>query len=285
MLVLTTTSTDTIKVVLGGAHTTNALSVYATWRDITTTGYTPGRTAIATNGATPVIAVGAPGASTQRVIDYLSVYNHDTVSQTVTVSYYDDATQYRLMRVVLGTTEKLEYAEGAGWRVLTADAASQKLSINQGTAAAGTGRQIAVLGSDRTNNNASANTIADVTGLSFAVTSGLLYRFRFVIPYTAAVNTTGSRWAVNGPGSPTLLYYTSHYTLTATTETVNYATAYDIPAASNASSLTGAGNLAIIEGFIKPSANGTVIARFASEVSSSAIVAKAGAFVEYEVVA
>ena len=138
-----------------------------------------------------------------------------------------------------------------------------------------------VLGSDVTNNNATANTMADVTGLSFAVVTGNTYWFRFVIPYTSAATTTGSRWSVNGPGSPTLLHYTSRYTLTATTETFNYATAYDIPAASNASSLT-AGNVAVIEGFIKPSSSGTVVARFASEVSASAIVAKAGAVVFYQ---
>jgi hypothetical protein len=137
-----------------------------------------------------------------------------------------------------------------------------------------------VLASDVTNNNASANTIADVTGLSFPVTSGQTYWFRFVIPYTAAATTTGSRWAINGPATPTNLSYTSHYALTVTTETVNYATAYDIPAAANATSLT-TGNVAVIEGHITPSGNGTVIARFASEVSSSAIVAKAGALLQW----
>ena len=282
MLVLTAT-TDTIKVDLLAAHTTNPLDVYATWRDLTTTGYTPGRTSTTTNGTTAVDAVGSPGAATQRVVDYLSVYNRDTVAHTVVVSYFDNATERVLIRVVLGTLEKLEYVEGVGWRVLTAGAGSQKLSINQGTAAAGTGRQIAVLGADQTNNNATANTIADVTGLSFPVTAGVLYRFRFVIAYTAAATTTGSRWAVNGPAQ-TLLAYTSRYPLTATTETFNYAAAYDTPSGANASSLT-AGNVAVIEGFVKPSADGTVTARFASEISSSAIVAKAGSFVEYEAVA
>jgi hypothetical protein len=138
----------------------------------------------------------------------------------------------------------------------------------------------AVLASPVANSNASANTIADVTGLSFAVTSGKTYWFRFVIPYTSAIATTGSRWAINGP-SQTLLYYRSSYALTALTETVNYVTAYDSPAAANGTSLT-AGNTAIIEGVIKPSAGGTVIARFASEISNSAITALAGACVLYQ---
>jgi hypothetical protein len=37
-----------------------------------------------------------------------------------------------------------------------------------------------------------------------------------------------------------------------------------------------------VTGVIQPSANGTLVARFASEVSSSAIVAKAGSFVLYQ---
>lgn len=135
---------------------------------------------------------------------------------------------------------------------------------------------LVVLSGDVVNNNATANTIADVTGLSFAVTAGSTYWFEFIIPYTSAATTTGSRWAINGPAAPTLLAYRSEYTLTATSITNNSATAYDIPAAASASSLTS-GNIATIWGLIKPSSNGTVIARFASEVSGSAITAKAGA--------
>lgn len=131
------------------------------------------------------------------------------------------------------------------------------------------------------NSNAVANTLQDVTGLSFAVVAGTRYRFRAVIHYTAAATTTGSRWTVNGPASPTVLSYTSRYTLTATTETFNYASAYQQPTGANASSLTS-GNVAVIEGFITPSANGTVAVQFASEISNSAITALAGSYLEWE---
>ena len=94
-----------------------------------------------------------------------------------------------------------------------------------------------------------------------------------MVAYTSASTNTGSRWTINGPASPTLLSYTSRYTITATTQTTNFASAYSIPTTSNASSLA-AGNIAIIQGIIKPSASGTVVIRFASEVSGSAITAK-----------
>jgi hypothetical protein len=141
-------------------------------------------------------------------------------------------------------------------------------------------RHITVLGADVTNNNATANTIADVTGLSFNATAGTTYRFRATIAYTAAATTTGSRWSITGPATPTMLSYTSNYTLTATTMTINYASAYDIPAASNASSLA-TGNIAQIEGIIIPSVDGPVKVRFASEIASSAIIAKAGSTFEW----
>lgn len=152
-----------------------------------------------------------------------------------------------------------------------------------GTFAAPTGavyRNLVTLSADVVNNNSTANTLADVTGLSFAVTAGVTYRFEAMIAYTSAATNTGSRWTINGPASPTLLNYTSTYTITATSQTVNYATAYSIPAASNASSLA-AGSIAIIKGIIKPSASGTVVIRFASEVANSAITAKAGSTLEW----
>ena len=280
MIVLQDTN-DTLEVVLAGAVTTTQLSFVASWRDITTSGYTPGRSNTLTNSTTTVTAVAAPAASTQRVIDSVSVYNSDTAPATVTIKLDDNATEYIMVKVALAVGERLEFAEGTGWRVLDTNG-SHKMLEQGGTAI--TGLQSTVLAADVTNANATANTIADVTGLSFAVTSGSKYWFRFVIPYTSAATTTGSRWSINGPASPTLLNYTSHYTLTATAETVNSATAYDIPAAASASSLT-AGNVAIIEGIIVPSATGTVIARFASEITVSAIVAKAGAVVYYQQVA
>jgi hypothetical protein len=129
------------------------------------------------------------------------------------------------------------------------------------------------------NNQATANTLLDVTGLKFPVLSGRRYAFKFVIPYNAAASTTGSRWSINGPAL-SQLHYTSRYTLNYTTETVNFASAYNQPTAANLSSLTF-GNLAVIEGTLTAAANGEVIARFASEIANSAITALAGAHVTY----
>lgn len=279
MIILTET-TDNLQLVLSGAITTNQLAIYTSWRDITTTGFTPGRTPSTSNNTTDVNIVPAPAASTQRVIDFISIYNRDTVNATVTVKLDANGTEYILIQVALAPTERVAFVEGEGWRVLASNGAV-KQTYSSGTNPATSVIQNTILGSDVANAEAVANTLTDVTGLSFAVTSGSMYWFRFVIPYTSAAATTGSRWSISGPGSPTFLAYKSAYTLSSTADTTNYATAYDLPAASNASSIA-VGNTCVIEGFIRPSANGTVVARFASEVTVSAITAKAGAIVFYQ---
>ena len=176
------------------------------------------------------------------------------------------------VRTITGTTNRILVTDGdgvAGNPTIDIDPAIDALLINK-----------TVLGSDVINNNAVANTISDVTALSFAVLSGKTYWFSATIPYTAAATTTGSRWSVNGPAT-TLLNYSSRYTITAITETINYNSAYDTPAASNTDSLT-VGNVAVITGILTTSAAGTVIVRFASEVSGSAITAKAGSVLYWQ---
>lgn len=275
MLILTA-ETDKIQAVLAGNVTANQLQCMSSWRDITTTAYTPGRTVINTNQTTDIDLVGSPAASTQRVVDFLSVYNADTANATITIKFDANGTEYILCKVTLATGERLEYQDGKGFNVFDSSGRIKNAYFeNSGVAVVNTLNMV-VLSGDVVNNNGTANTIADVTGLSFAVTAGETYWFEFVIPYTSAATTTGSRWSINGPAAPTMLNMRSEYTLAATTTTVNSITAYDIPAASNATSLT-AGNVATMWGVITPSQNGTVIARFASEVSGSAITAKAGA--------
>ena len=152
-----------------------------------------------------------------------------------------------------------------------------ELLVNQVTEAT----NLVVLTADVTNADATPNTLADVTGLSFPVISGEVYAFRYFIHYTANATTTGSRWSVNGPAT-TILSYRSEYGLTGTSRTINEGlSAYNLPAAANVTSPATIGNIAVVEGIIQPSVDGSVIARFASEVGSAAIVAKAGSFVQY----
>jgi hypothetical protein len=211
----------------------------------------------------------------------INIINTGVTANTVTVKKDISATEYDLVTVILGPSERLQYLDGLGWSAF-ANSGGVKNSINQGTATITSALSAAVLGSNVINNNAVANTIQDVTGLSFPVLAGKTYYFQFHIQYTAAATTTGSRWSINGPAF-TRLNYRSEYSLAATTTTRNAQnTAYGLPAASNASSSTTTSNWAKIEGMITASADGDVIARFASEVAGSAITALAGSVVYFQ---
>lgn len=274
MLRLTTVN-DKIQVVLAGNVTANQLQLYASWKDYTATTCLEGRNAITSNNTTDVDLVGSPSNANYREVDYLSVYNSDTVNATVTVKFDVSGTESILQKVTLATGESLIYSDKNGFYTLDSSGRIKTSYYqNSGIPTVNT-MNVSVMTGDVVNNNAVLNTIANVTGLSFDVVAGQTYWFEFVIPYTAQATTTGSRWAINGPAL-TSLYMRSEYTLAATTTTVNSVSAYDTPSASNASSLA-TGNVATMWGVIKPSADGTVIARFASEIANSAITAKAGA--------
>jgi hypothetical protein len=279
MIILSAT-TDSLQAVLTTARTTNDMQCLVSYRDITTETYLPGRSVATTNGTTAVSIVPAPASSTQRAVDFISIHNADTVVKTISISFVHSGGSITLWRGVLNPGERLEYTDKNGWAAYTVNG-SVKTSQTAGTVnPVSTAINVVVLASDVINNNVTANSIASVTGLSFNVTAGRTYWFEFIIDYTSAATTTGSRWSISGPGI-TRLAYTSEYSLTATTKTLNNLNAYDLPAASNATSAATVGNIATIWGMITPSENGTVIARFASEITNSAITAKAGSILRW----
>ncbi len=265
-------TTDKIEIVLAGAPATTQPCAYASYNDVDATSVTPGRNALATNGSTAVDLVAAPASGYQRLIDEIGVYNRDTASVTLTVRFDFNGTEYPIWVGVLGVGERLQYNDKTGWQVYMANGQLKVVTTN-GLSVGASWTEV-VLASDQINNNVTANTLADLTGLVHAITAGNVYEFELIGVYLAAATTTGSRWTVNGPAA-TWMGYNSWFTLTATGASVNYAGAYQQPAASNASSLT-TGNMVWLKGMIKPSSSGNLQAQFASEVSSSAITAKEG---------
>jgi hypothetical protein len=281
MILLTSTS-DLLRVV---TSSTSNLDVQVSAMDMEPSGSgrpTGYRLNTQVSSATTTNICGNPASGFIRTVKTASLRNKGSSANIVTVVHTDGTTAVEVIEATLAADCSLLYHEGAGWWVTD----NQGRAVVQNMPNAGTvvsdADTITRLTGDVTNNNASANTIADVTGLSFSVTSAKLYWFQFNIVYTAAATTTGSRWSISGPASPTHLDYTSEYSLTTTTTTRNaLLQAYDVPAGANATSAATGNNWARIEGVIQPSADGTVIARFASEVSSSAVVAKVNSFVRY----
>lgn len=277
MILLTSTS-DKIQVI---TSSTANIDVHASYVDRNGTTITPDRKNTLISTATTTDVVASPAASTQRTVKSLFIRNrHASTSNDITVQHTDGTNVVEFIKITLPAGYIIHYDEGAGFEILDSFGRTLQNSSQNGSAAAVNALNLVVLSSDVTNNNASANTIADVTGLSFSVTSGEKYWFKAVIHYTAAATTTGSRWAMNGPSGT--WRYKSEYSLTTTSNTVNEGVAAaDSPAGASATSAATGSNIAIIEGFFEATANGTVIVRFASEVSSSAIVAKQGSILQW----
>jgi hypothetical protein len=139
---------------------------------------------------------------------------------------------------------------------------------------------VTTLGSNVAN---STTTNADVTGLVFPVTAGLKYKFKFYLQYDAAAVGTGARFTINGPAM-TSLNYTVDNSAGTGLRSVVYLTTLDSTHTPSAGSHFTTGNVATITGILTPSATGTVIPRFASEVATSAITVKSGSIVEYQIV-
>ena len=278
MIILTQT-TDKIQVKLSGVVSANQLHCYSVFRDTTTTGITPSRNVVLTNNTTAVDLVGSPSSSTQRNVEYLNVYNADTSSATVTFLFNDNGTTYEINVATLLPGEKVEYQSGIGFKVLDCFG-SNKISIEYQPIPLTSGFTTVILGTDYTNSNATLNTLEDITGYSFPVTSGKTYWFRFQFLVTAAAAATGHRVSINGPTTSELSYYTLLVASTTNASSFWNAT-YGLPSTTTATTpLTG--GMGYLEGIATFSANGTLIGRVASEVAGSGVTIKAGSVIYYK---
>ena len=235
--------------------------------------------AVAAAATTPFVE--APGPGVHRAVRYISICNtHATLSCIVAVQFFDSVNIRRLFMAVLAAGESMQYDEGNGWQCVNAFGLIKAAQSLGALAPAVNVLNTVVLGADVINNNAVANTLQDVTGLSFAVNAGETYWFEFSVMYDAAATTTGSRWTLNGPAFSRLAYW-QQWALTAATHSLGNNQAYLLPAACNTTSAYLAGNMAVVGGLIMPTASGVLQLQFASEVVSSAITAKAGSLLKW----
>lgn len=117
--------------------------------------------------------------------------------------------------------------------------------------------------------NVIGTAFANLTDLSFPVEANTSYYFRFVIHYTTNLTTTGARFAVNGPASPTGLRVGGLLPTGTAAMNAGSQTAYDTAIFA---ATTGPGStpvMGIIEGLFRNGPNaGTFGLRFAAEVAS-----------------
>lgn len=111
---------------------------------------------------------------------------------------------------------------------------------------------------------------SDITGLSFTATSGVTYVIDAVISVKVDATTTGAKFAINGPASPTFVSTSYFYATTSSALGINNHSTYDA-----ASATTGTATLSTPLWFratIKTSSTGTVALRFGSEIATAASV-------------
>lgn len=103
----------------------------------------------------------------------------------------------------------------------------------------------------------------DATGLSFSVTSGKVYHFKFLVRWDSSAGNIGTGLTLNGP-TVAFLTYDVIYPTSTTAGVIHGRNLYN-SATVVANSPATSNNLGIIEGLIQPSADGTLIVRFVAD--------------------
>jgi hypothetical protein len=228
MIILDAT-TKKIEFLLGGTVTTNQLPFEASYVDITTTTFTPGSNDGASNNTTAVIVVDVPGASTQRQVKIINIYNADTVATTVTVRYNNNGTTRILVKPTLAVGDTLSYVDGQGWFTVDSNGNTKMVATQGPTGPTGptgaTGPLLAFaspLTVTTTINNTITYTTGGVTLASQTLASGSVWRIKAQGTFTAA-NSTTTRSAQAGPfwGSSQLATF-SPAVKTSTAATTNW---------------------------------------------------------------
>lgn len=123
--------TGTLEVLLAGAITTSQGALIACYADVSddSVSCAPDMVTGATNSTTAVTWVDSPAADHKREIQYLSLYNEDTVSMTATVRIVDNGTNRILGKFTLAAGERLEFNVDTGFATASASA-SGVTSVN-----------------------------------------------------------------------------------------------------------------------------------------------------------
>lgn len=125
--------------------------------------------------------------------------------------------------------------------------------------------------------NSSNTTPTDITGLSFSLTSGRRYYFKFMVTFQTDTTTTGAAFMFSAPAMTHANFYSmvqqaangtaKFYAQQSTTLTTQ------APSASVIA--TGTDYIAFVEGFCQPSAGGTLQLRVRSEINASVVTVAA----------
>ena len=123
-------------------------------------------------------------------------------------------------------------------------------------------------------------TASNVSDLSFAITAGGRYHYRFVVVHKLSLATQGIGFAVNGPASNTFHGYRVSIPNAAAdgvgTAWEGWGVGNADPVTSDAGPDAASGYVALIEGIIVPTNSGTLQLQAANEVATSRVTVREG---------
>ena len=126
------TSTDIIQVKLSSAIITRQLNFYSAYNNITSTStITPTKTFGNTNNTTAVTLMPSPGSSQQNQLRYCSIYNCDSVDNTVTVQLSGASGTRTLFTAYLFVGDYIQYTPTMGWQVYNFNGVLKKYGLAQ----------------------------------------------------------------------------------------------------------------------------------------------------------
>lgn len=265
MLLLLAT-TDKLQLVTSAAAD---IDVVASIQDKTTStgaiGSASQRTTITTATTTDIVA--APSSGIERNIVELTARNaHATQPSDVTAVLNANGTLYEICKFTLAAGDTLEYIEGVGWFLITnAAALDKKLVVTADVINATT-------------------SWADITGLTCLLQAGKSYNFLASLIHQTNATTTGARFGVNTGSAPTSLILGGLAQITASVTAATFGSSAAVTARDTGMVVetTGPGAvnmIAIMHGFIIPSATQTFAIRCQSEVAvASGLTIKAGSW-------
>ena len=140
--------------------------------------------------------------------------------------------------------------------------------------APGSGQLVKITGDVPT----TSSSLSDVTGLSFNLLANRYYSFLFWLRFQSSTLTTGIQYALNAPAN-TFIDYRVDIPITAAAAgapTSRTARAVNIGSPSASVDAITSDLVATISGVVRPTANGVLIVRQASEINTSSVTTKAG---------
>lgn len=137
------------------------------------------------------------------------------------------------------------------------------------------------ISADQTNNT---TTLSSINGLSLAVVNASYCKFKAVLIFRTAATTTGIRLGIT---CPAFTVFSAKAEIPMAADGVGgdmqgYITSSGDSVLTTAVAAANTDFIAVINGVIKPSANGTLQLQFASEVALSNAVIRDGSYIEYE---